>query len=115
VRPLHSLNYAANVQFAEVRKVGYHFNGGKDEEYLWETTLTDYHHYQIPIIKSNTLIIANANTIDTTNAKDNEKSQKVNWWDKWIRFTWNQAKGIKQRSRAWKSDWWHKAKVHLWL
>ena len=28
----------------------------------------------------NTLIISNANTINTTNAKDNEKSQKVNWW-----------------------------------
>jgi hypothetical protein len=27
-----------------------------------------------------TLIIANANTISTANAKDNEKSQKVNWW-----------------------------------
>jgi hypothetical protein len=27
-----------------------------------------------------TLIIANANTISTTNAKDNEKSQKINWW-----------------------------------
>jgi hypothetical protein len=28
----------------------------------------------------NTLIRENANTINTTNAKDNEKSQKVNWW-----------------------------------
>jgi hypothetical protein len=28
----------------------------------------------------NTLIIPNANTINTANAKDNEKSQKVNWW-----------------------------------
>jgi len=28
----------------------------------------------------NTFIISNANTINTTNAKDNEKSQKVNWW-----------------------------------
>jgi hypothetical protein len=28
----------------------------------------------------NTLIIANANTINNANAKDNEKSQKVNWW-----------------------------------
>ena len=28
----------------------------------------------------NTLIIANANTINTSNAKDNEKSQEVNWW-----------------------------------
>jgi hypothetical protein len=28
----------------------------------------------------NTLIRGNANTIDTSNAKDNEKSQKVNWW-----------------------------------
>jgi hypothetical protein len=27
-----------------------------------------------------TLIIANANTISTTNAKDNEKFQRVNWW-----------------------------------
>jgi hypothetical protein len=27
-----------------------------------------------------TFIISNANTINTTNAKDNEKSQKVNWW-----------------------------------
>jgi hypothetical protein len=27
-----------------------------------------------------TLIRGNANTIDTANAKDNEKSQKVNWW-----------------------------------
>ena len=27
-----------------------------------------------------TLIRENANTINTTNAKDNEKSQKVNWW-----------------------------------
>jgi hypothetical protein len=27
-----------------------------------------------------TFIIANANTISTTNAKDNEKSQKINWW-----------------------------------
>ena len=27
-----------------------------------------------------TLIISNANTINTTNAKDNEKSQKVNQW-----------------------------------
>ena len=27
-----------------------------------------------------TLIIANANTISTANAEDNEKSQKVNWW-----------------------------------
>ena len=28
----------------------------------------------------NTLIRENAKTINTTNAKDNEKSQKVNWW-----------------------------------
>ena len=28
----------------------------------------------------NTLIKGNANTINTANAKDNEKSQKVNWW-----------------------------------
>jgi hypothetical protein len=28
----------------------------------------------------NTLIRENANTINTTNAKDNEKSRKVNWW-----------------------------------
>ena len=28
----------------------------------------------------NTLIIANENTINISNAKDNEKSQKVNWW-----------------------------------
>ena len=28
----------------------------------------------------NTLIRENANTIDTANAKDNKKSQKVNWW-----------------------------------
>src|SRR5512133_2829591 len=28
----------------------------------------------------NTLIIANVNTINTANAKDNEKSQKINWW-----------------------------------
>ena len=28
----------------------------------------------------NTLIRENANTINTTNAKDNEKSQKINWW-----------------------------------
>jgi hypothetical protein len=27
-----------------------------------------------------TLIIANANTISVANAKDNEKSKKVNWW-----------------------------------
>ena len=27
-----------------------------------------------------TLIIANANTISTANAEDNDKSQKVNWW-----------------------------------
>jgi hypothetical protein len=27
-----------------------------------------------------TLIISNAKTINITNAKDNEKSQKVNWW-----------------------------------
>ena len=27
-----------------------------------------------------TLIRGNANTISTANAKDNEKSQKVNWW-----------------------------------
>jgi catalase (peroxidase I) len=26
------------------------------------------------------LIRGNANTIDTANAKDNEKSQKANWW-----------------------------------
>ena len=26
------------------------------------------------------MIRENANTINTTNAKDNEKSQKVNWW-----------------------------------
>jgi hypothetical protein len=26
------------------------------------------------------LIRENANTINTTNARDNEKSQKVNWW-----------------------------------
>jgi hypothetical protein len=28
----------------------------------------------------NTLIRGNANTISTANAKDNEKSQKANWW-----------------------------------
>ena len=28
----------------------------------------------------NTLIRENAKTINTTNAKDNEKSQKVSWW-----------------------------------
>jgi hypothetical protein len=28
----------------------------------------------------NTLIRENANTINISNAKDNEKSQKVNWW-----------------------------------
>jgi hypothetical protein len=28
----------------------------------------------------NTLIRGDANTISTANAKDNEKSQKVNWW-----------------------------------
>jgi hypothetical protein len=28
----------------------------------------------------NTLIMANANTINNANAKDNEKSQKANWW-----------------------------------
>ena len=27
-----------------------------------------------------TLVRGNANTISTANAKDNEKSQKVNWW-----------------------------------
>jgi hypothetical protein len=27
-----------------------------------------------------TLVIRNANTISTANAKDNDKSQKVNWW-----------------------------------
>jgi hypothetical protein len=27
-----------------------------------------------------TLVKGNANTISTANAKDNEKSQKVNWW-----------------------------------
>ena len=26
------------------------------------------------------MIKGNANTINTANAKDNEKSQKVNWW-----------------------------------
>jgi gamma-glutamyl phosphate reductase len=28
----------------------------------------------------NTLIRENAKTINTANAKDNEKSQKINWW-----------------------------------
>jgi gamma-glutamyl phosphate reductase len=28
----------------------------------------------------NTLVRENAKTINTANAKDNEKSQKVNWW-----------------------------------
>jgi hypothetical protein len=56
------------------------------------TTLTDYYYYYYYIIiilllsDSNrteiidTLIRGNANTISTANAKDNEKSQKANWW-----------------------------------
>jgi len=32
-KPLDNLSYAANKQFAEVGKIVYRFNGGKDEKY----------------------------------------------------------------------------------
>jgi hypothetical protein len=40
----------------------------------------------------NSLIIANTTTINNANAKDNQKSQKVNWWINEL-----DSLGIKQR------------------
>jgi hypothetical protein len=76
---LHNLNYAANIQFAEVRRILMKNNNAKEEDNNIDRSLLlllDSNHTETV----NTLIIANANTINTSNAKDNEKSQEVNWW-----------------------------------
>jgi hypothetical protein len=53
------------------------------------------------------LIRGNANTIDTANAKDDEKSQRVNWWINELDLL-----GIKQKESN-KNQELAKAKVHL--
>ena len=83
---MHNLNYAANILFAEVGRILMKNNNAKEKDNDIDRSLLllllDSNRTQAV----NTLIRENANTINTTNAKDNEKSQKVNWW---IRFTWN--------------------------
>ena len=45
------------------------------------TILTDHYYYESNRTEAvDTLIRGNAKTINTANAKDNEKSQKANWW-----------------------------------
>jgi hypothetical protein len=78
VRPLHNLNYAANIQFAEVERILMKNNNAKEDNNIDRSLslLLDSNRTQAV----DTFIISNAKTINISNAKDNEKSQKVNWW-----------------------------------
>jgi hypothetical protein len=75
---LHNLNYAANIQFAEVGRILMKNNNAKEDNNIDRSLLLLLDSNRTETV--DTLIIANANTISTANAKDNEKSQKVNWW-----------------------------------
>ena len=77
---MHNLNYAANIQFAEVERILMKNNNAKEEDNNIDRSLSLLLLDSNRTEAVNTLIRENANTINTTNAKDNEKSQKVNWW-----------------------------------
>jgi hypothetical protein len=53
-------------------------NNAKEEDNNIDQSLSSSNSNHTQTVKI--LIMANANTIDTANAKDNEKSQKANWW-----------------------------------
>jgi hypothetical protein len=55
-------------------------NNATEEDNNIDQSLSSSHNNNNHAETVNTLIRENANTINTTNAKDNEKSQKVNWW-----------------------------------
>jgi hypothetical protein len=53
-------------------------NNAKEDNNIYQSLLLLSDSNRTEII--DTLIRGNTNTISTTNAKDNEKSQKANWW-----------------------------------
>ena len=54
-------------------------NNAKEEDNNIDQSLSSSHNNN-HAETVNTLIRENAKTINTANAKDNEKSQKINWW-----------------------------------
>jgi hypothetical protein len=77
-RPLHNLNYAANIQFVEVGRILMKNNNAKEDNNIERSLLLLLDSNRTETV--DTLIRGNANTISTANVKDNEKSQKVSWW-----------------------------------
>jgi hypothetical protein len=53
-------------------------NNAKEEDNNIDQSLSSSNSNHTQTV--NTLIMANAKTINNSNAKDNEKFQKVNWW-----------------------------------
>ena len=53
-------------------------NNAKEEDNNIDQSLSSSNSNHTQTV--NTLIMANAKTINNSNAKDNEKSQKANWW-----------------------------------
>ena len=51
-------------------------NNAKEDNYVDRSSSSDSNRTEAV----NTLVRENAKTINISNAKDNEKSQKVNWW-----------------------------------
>jgi hypothetical protein len=51
-------------------------NNAKEDNYVDRSSSSDSNRTEVV----NTLVRENAKTINISNAKDNEKSQKVNWW-----------------------------------
>jgi len=66
---LHNLNYAANILFAEVGRILMKNNNAKEED-------NNIDRSSLLLLDSNRTQAVN--TLIISNAKDNEKSQKVN-------------------------------------
>jgi hypothetical protein len=84
-------------------------NNAKEDNYVDRSSSSDSNRTEAV----NTLVRENAKTINISNAKDNEKSQKVNWWINEL-----DSLGIKQeeesnKGRVRRSDRQYKTKVHL--